>query len=99
MDDIKGGTMCLSNIGVIGGTYAKPVIFDGQAVIGAVGRVQLLPRYVGNDPLAPIVPKRIFNVSWTADHRHVDGASVAHFSNHFKEAVENPEKIFALYFK
>jgi len=99
IDDIKGGTMCLSNIGVIGGTYAKPVIFDGQAVIGAVGRVQLLPRYVGNDPLAPIVPKRIFNVSWTADHRHVDGASVAHFSNHFKEAVENPEKIFALYFK
>ena len=96
LDDIKGGTISFSNIGVIGGTYAKPVIFDGQAVIGAVGRVQQLPRY---SPMGQIVPKRVFNVSWTADHRHVDGASVARFSNVFKDCIENPEKIFALYFK
>lgn len=99
LDDIKGGTMSLSNIGVIGGTYAKPVIFDGQAVIGALGRVQLVPRYAGGDPSGPLVPKRIFNVSWTADHRHVDGATVARFSNYFRDSVENPEKVFALYFK
>ena len=97
MDDIKGGTVSFSNIGVIGGTYAKPVIFDGQSVIGAAGRVQTLPRYSSNG--SQIVPKRIFNVSWTADHRHVDGASVARFSNHFRDAIENPEKVFALYFK
>ncbi len=96
LDDIKGGTISFSNIGVIGGTYAKPVIFDGQAVIGAVGRVQQLPRY---SLMGHIVPKRVFNVSWTADHRHVDGASVARFSNVFKDSIENPEKIFALYFK
>ncbi len=99
LDDIRGGTVSLSNIGVIGGTYAKPVIFDGQGVIGAVGRVQLLPRYSGGDPNGPLVPRRIFNVSWTADHRHIDGASVANFSNVFKDCVEHPEKVFALHFK
>lgn len=96
LDDIKGGTVSFSNIGVIGGTYAKPVIFDGQAVIGAVGRVQQVPRY---SLTGALVPKKIFNVSWTADHRHVDGASVARFSNVFKDAVENPEKVFALHFR
>lgn len=95
LDDIRGGTVSFSNIGVIGGTYAKPVIFDGQSVIGAVGRVQQLPRYVNNS----IAPKRIVNVSWTADHRHVDGASVARFSNVFKSVVEEPEQIIALHFK
>ena len=96
LDDIRGGTVSFSNIGVIGGTYAKPVIFDGQSVIGAVGRVQQVPRYNASYAL---VPKRILNVSWTADHRHVDGASVARFSNVFKAAVEEPEQVIALHFK
>jgi 2-oxoisovalerate dehydrogenase E2 component (dihydrolipoyl transacylase) len=95
LDDIRGGTVSFSNIGVIGGTYAKPVIFDGQAVIGAVGRIQQLPRYKDGS----LVPKKIVNVSWTADHRHVDGASVARFSNVFKSVVEEPEEIIALHFK
>ena len=96
LDDIRGGTVSFSNIGVIGGTYAKPVIFDGQAVIGAAGRVQTVPRF---DEMGNVVARRIINVSWTADHRHVDGASVARFCNVFKDAIENPEKVIALHFR
>lgn len=81
---------------MIGGTYAKPVIFDGQAVIGAVGRMIQLPRFDDN---GQVVPRRIINVSWTADHRHVDGAAVARFSNVFRDVIENPEQIVALHFK
>ena len=36
--DIKGGTFSLSNIGSIGGTYAKPVIVPPQVAIGAIGK-------------------------------------------------------------
>ena len=96
LDDIRGGTVSFSNIGVIGGTYARPVVFDGQAVIGAIGRVQAVPRF---SQTGQVVSKQIMNVSWTADHRHVDGATVARFSNVFKDAVENPERIVALHFR
>jgi 2-oxoisovalerate dehydrogenase E2 component (dihydrolipoyl transacylase) len=95
-EDIKGGTVSFSNIGVIGGTYTKPVIFDGQAVIGAIGKIVQVPKFTD---LNAIVPKRIVNVSWTADHRHVDGATVARFSNAFKFWIENPSELIALHFK
>lgn len=96
LDDIKGGTVSFSNIGVIGGTYTKPIIFDGQAVIGAVGRAIAMPRYNSHMVLEP---RRIMNISWTADHRHIDGATVARFSNVFKQHIENPETLIAAHFK
>lgn len=39
--DIQGGTFSLSNIGAIGGTYAKPVILVPQVAIGAIGKLIL----------------------------------------------------------
>ena len=87
IDDVKGGTVSLSNVGVIGGTYARPVLFDGQALIGAVGRIRQLPRY--SDSI--LEPHRIMNISWSADHRQVSGADAAMFSNRFKDLVEKPE--------
>ena len=95
-DDIKGGTVSISNIGVIGGTYTKPVIFDGQAVIGALGKIVQVAKF---NEVNALVPKRVINVSWTADHRHLDGATVARFNNAFKFWIENPSELIALHFK
>lgn len=41
MEDLNGGTFTLSNIGAIGGTYAKPIIFTPQVIIGALGKIQV----------------------------------------------------------
>ena len=85
--DLKGGTFALSNIGSIGGTYAKPVIFPPQVAIGAIGKVQVLPRFDENDH---VIKAHIVKFSWSADHRVLDGATVARFSNRMKSYLEEP---------
>ncbi|KAJ1346051.1 Dbt1p [Parelaphostrongylus tenuis] len=92
-EDLIGGTFTISNIGSIGGTYASPVIFPPQVAIGALGRIQKLPRYDSSDNL---VPMYIFKVSWAADHRVVDGATIARFSNRWKYYVEHPSAMLTL---
>ena len=36
---------CYSNIGSIGGTCAVPLVLVPQVAIGAMGKIQTLPRY------------------------------------------------------
>ncbi|XP_068878670.1 lipoamide acyltransferase component of branched-chain alpha-keto acid dehydrogenase complex, mitochondrial isoform X1 [Aphelocoma coerulescens] len=85
--DLTGGTFTLSNIGTIGGTYAKPVILPPEVAIGALGKIQVLPRFNGK---GEVFKAQIMNVSWSADHRIIDGATMARFSNLWKSYLENP---------
>jgi len=85
--DLTGGTFSLSNIGSIGGTYAKPVILPPQVAIGALGKMMTVPRYTNSGDLRPV---QIMNVSWSADHRCIDGATMARFSNTWKGFLETP---------
>lgn len=85
--DLSGGTFTLSNIGSIGGTYAKPVILPPEVAIGALGKIQVLPRF---DAMGQVVRAHIMAVSWSADHRIIDGATMCRFSNLWKEYLENP---------
>ncbi|XP_033636519.1 lipoamide acyltransferase component of branched-chain alpha-keto acid dehydrogenase complex, mitochondrial-like isoform X1 [Asterias rubens] len=86
-DDLSGVTFTLSNIGTIGGTYAKPVLMPGTVAIGAIGKVQALPRFDEDDE---VYKAFIMNVSWSADHRVIDGATMARFSNLWKSYLEEP---------
>lgn len=88
-DDITGVTFTLSNIGSIGGTYMQPVITSPQLAMGALGKIQRLPRFVNNNSM-DIFEARIMNVSWSGDHRWLDGALLARFSSTFKRYVEDP---------
>lgn len=85
--ELGGGTFTLSNIGSIGGTYAKPVILPPEVAIGALGKIQVLPRF---NAAGQVVPAHIMNVSWSADHRVIDGATMCRFSNMWKDFLENP---------
>lgn len=88
--ELTGGTFTLSNIGSIGGTYAKPVILPPEVAIGAIGKLQVVPRF---DSRGQVVKAQIINVSWSADHRIIDGATMSRFSNLWKSYLENPSSM------
>jgi len=92
--DLTDGTFSISNIGNIGGTYLGPVLLAPQVCIVAIGKTQLLPRYIQEENGAlNLQPRKIMNVSFGCDHRVLDGATVARFSNKWKEYMENPENM------
>ena len=89
-EELTGGTFTLSNIGSIGGTYASPVILAPQVAIGALGKIRRVPRFDAEDN---VYAANMMSVSWSADHRVIDGATMARFSNLWKDYLENPEKM------
>eukprot|EP00127_Corallochytrium_limacisporum_P006942 Clim_evm28s238 gene=Clim_evmTU28s238 len=86
-DDLKGGTFTLSNIGAVGGTYASPVLAIPEVCIGALGKFQKVPRF---DDAGNVIAANIVQVSWSADHRVVDGATIANFTKQFQGYIEEP---------
>ena len=89
-DDLIAPTFSLSNIGSMGGgTYMQPVIVPPQLAMGAFGKIQRVPRFVGNND-DQVYAASIMNVSWAGDHRFLDGATLARFHAAFKGYVENP---------
>jgi len=93
-DDLSDGTFSLSNIGSIGGTHMRPVILPPQVCIGAIGKVQ---KVVGVDERQDdqVCIQHVCTISWAADHRVVDGATLARFSNLLKNYIEKPESMLA----
>ncbi|KAI6785654.1 branched-chain alpha-keto acid dehydrogenase complex [Emericellopsis cladophorae] len=86
--DLTGGTITVSNIGNIGGTYLSPVIVDKEVAIVGIGRMRTVPAFDENDN---VVKKQMTNFSWSADHRVVDGATMARAADVVKSVVEEPD--------
>jgi 2-oxoisovalerate dehydrogenase E2 component (dihydrolipoyl transacylase) len=87
MTDLKDGTFSISNIGNLGGTYTGPVINLPEVAIVGLGKTRPSPRY---DEKGNLVKVSIMQVSWTADHRVIDGATMARFSNAWIGYLEKP---------
>jgi 2-oxoisovalerate dehydrogenase E2 component (dihydrolipoyl transacylase) len=99
--DFADGTISFSNIGVIGGTYLSPVLVSSEMCIGAIGKIQRLPRFesvmdpVTGELVEKVVAQQVMNASWSADHRVIDGATMARFSETWKQLIENPSMFLA----
>ncbi|MBQ0832379.1 2-oxo acid dehydrogenase subunit E2 [Marinobacter sp.] len=88
--DLKGGTITISNIGALGGTYAAPIINAPEVAIVALGRTQKLPRF---DTNGQVVERAIMTISWAGDHRIIDGGTIARFNNLWKSYLESPQSM------
>ena len=85
--ELKGGTFTITNIGIIGGTHATPIIHAPEVAILGVGRIVERPRIVDGK----VVAKQILPLSLSFDHRVIDGAEAARFLNEVIMHLEKPE--------
>jgi pyruvate dehydrogenase E2 component (dihydrolipoamide acetyltransferase) len=89
VEDLRGGTFTISNLGAIGGTYSTPIINPPEVAILLAGRSRLMPHYVGDK----LQPRLMLPLSLTYDHRIVDGAAAARFLNELKGFLANPGRL------
>ena len=90
--ELSGGTITISNIGAIGGTAATPIINKPEVAIVALGKIQSLPRF---DDQGNVVGRKIMTVSWSGDHRAIDGGTIARFNNVWMGYLQNPPTMLA----
>lgn len=90
VQDLSGGTITVSNIGNVGGTYVAPVIVDREVAILGMGRMRSVPAFDENDA---VVKKQVTNLSWSADHRVIDGATMARAAEVVRQLVEEPDRM------
>ena len=88
-EDLSGGTITVSNIGSIGGEVVAPVIVEGQVAIMGMGKVKAVPAF-GDDGISVVRVEKM-GVSWSADHRVVDGATMARMAQVVQNYLEEPE--------
>lgn len=94
--DFKGATFTVSNIGSIGGHVVSPIIVPPMVAVVAIGKVEEVPIFTkAEEPgCEPQVSKREKAVlSWSADHRVLDGASVAKCAETVGHLIENIENV------
>ena len=84
-DQLKDGTITVSNLGALGIESFTPVINPPQTCILGVNTLTTAVR----DVAGVAVPYPSMNLSLTADHRAIDGAPAARFLKDLKNALEN----------
>lgn len=89
---LTNATFTLSNIGSTGAGLHATAVLGGDAVaMGVVGRKHVTPVYKDGS----FVPTSTVQTSWTADHRFVDGATLAKFHVVVRGYVEEPTTLLA----
>lgn len=90
-DEMKGSTITVSNFGGLEGSgrWATPVINYPEVAILAINRIQKAPMVKGDS----VVVRDALNISWSFDHRVIDGNLAAAVSHYFATLIQNPAKL------
>jgi pyruvate dehydrogenase E2 component (dihydrolipoamide acetyltransferase) len=89
IEDLRGGTFTISNLGAIGGTYSTPIINWPEVAILLVGRSRKVP-VVRDDR---IEARLMMPLSLSYDHRVIDGAAAARFLKEIIGYLESPGRL------
>ena len=88
IEDLRGGTFTVTNVGAFGGTFTTPIINHPEVAILALGRSRKVPVFrEGTLSEALVLP-----LALSFDHRATDGASAARFMREIISYLEHPAK-------
>jgi len=89
LQELRGSSFTISNYGTIGGFFTTPIINPGEAGILGLGRIVKRPWVVEDHvEVRPVSP-----LSFTADHRLIDGELAMRFLNSLVASLENPNTL------
>ncbi len=91
VEELRGGTFTISNMGAVGGTYSTPIINYPEVAVLLLGRSRWMP--VIRDPRQAMEPRLMMPLSLSYDHRLVDGATAARFLNEVIDYLESPASL------
>lgn len=91
LDELRGASFTLTNIGAIGGLMATPIIHQPELAICGLFAIKDKPAVVNG----AVVPRKLMNLTITFDHRIIDGAQGARFMRDLVELLEHPELLMA----
>lgn len=83
-EDVEGGTFSLSNFGAFGSLIGTPIIYQPQVAILGMGAVFKAPAVVNNE----ICVRDHLYLSFSFDHRVIDGAQGGRFLNAIQTRTE-----------
>ena len=87
LGDLKGSTFTITNVGSLGGIYSTPIINYPECAIIALGKIKKQPKIIDfNIRIRDVLP-----LSFTFDHRIIDGAEAARFVNDIIKMLEDPD--------
>ncbi len=105
--DLSDGTFSISSIGDLGGKGVNPCILPPQVSILALTRIYDSVKIVSREEAcnydnclelknndSVVAYQKVINMCISADHRVLDGVTVARFSELLKNYIENPLKIW-----
>lgn len=93
-DDLIGGTFTITSIGNIGGLMATPIIKHPEVAILGLMKAKLRPVVLEIDGKNEIGIRKMMNLSFSLDHRVIDGAVGARFIRDLIRYMENPGLLY-----
>ena len=81
--ELFGGSMTISSLGGIGGSFFTPIINYPEVAILGIGRTEIKQTFINGK----FENRSILPLSLSYDHRIIDGAEGARFCKHLKESL------------
>ncbi len=95
-EELSGSTLTITSLGPMGGIATTPVINRPEVAIVGPNKIVERPMFVSDPAGGERIEKRkLMNISFSCDHRVVDGWDAANFAQELKRLLEAPALILA----